>query len=132
MSTGGKRGPSAPLVTSDEEESPDKGTDSSLNASSTDYDNVSSPCSSTASGPVYVRKPGFTHHAHQIKEEVVKQKVKKKKTVLSFKDSIKKRDQNLPKSKPKRSKFYLFFLIYFIWLSYKGEKGINFFISAKS
>ncbi|GFN75878.1 hypothetical protein PoB_000238400 [Plakobranchus ocellatus] len=31
-----------------------------------DYENVASPCSSTASGPTYVRQPGFRHHAHEV------------------------------------------------------------------
>lgn len=41
-----------------------------------DYENVASPGSSTASGPVYVRPPGFSHHAQEIK------KTKKKRTAL--------------------------------------------------
>ena len=73
-------------------------------ASDVDYDNVSSPGSSTASGPTYIRQPGFTHHAHEI---VVKSKVKKKKTAvfLSVKDGLKKREPTPPKNKPKRGKF---------------------------
>lgn len=36
-----------------------------------DYDSVSSPGgSSTASGPIYVRPPGFDHHAHEITSNV--------------------------------------------------------------
>lgn len=104
--TGGKRGPSEPIVTtSDEEEACDgwkedghtegppegrKFIDSPLQSpvspvGSVDYDNVSSPGdSSTASGPVYVRQPGFTHHAH----EVTKPKTKKKKTLLTVRDRL--------------------------------------------
>lgn len=74
----GKRGPSAPLAsTSDEDEPGEVGqSPSPVSSSHTehdyalpdhDYENVSSPGnSSTASGPTYVRQPGFTHHAHEV------------------------------------------------------------------
>ncbi|OWF43082.1 uncharacterized protein LOC110460234 [Mizuhopecten yessoensis] len=64
-----------------------------------DYENVASPSgSSTASGPVYVRPPGFRHHAQEIK------KTKKKKTaLLEFRSSgLKKRAPTPPKVRPKR------------------------------
>ncbi|XP_064611916.1 uncharacterized protein LOC135475896 [Liolophura sinensis] len=119
--TGGKRGPSEPIATtSDEEETCDswkdgqtegppearKCIDSPLQSpvspvGSVDYENVSSPGdSSTASGPVYVRQPGFTHHAH----EVTKPKSKKKKT-LTVTDRLSTRtpEQELaPKARPKK------------------------------
>ena len=113
----GKRGPTGPIVTtSDEDESPD----SPLNSPRApapktpedrafsppmldhDYDNVSSPGnSSTASGPTYVRPPGFTHHAQEI--TVSKPRIKKKKTaLLGMKDGLRRRDPTPPKSKPRR------------------------------
>ncbi|XP_069121061.1 uncharacterized protein [Argopecten irradians] len=64
-----------------------------------DYENVASPSgSSTASGPVYVRPPGFKHHAQEIK------KTKKKKTaLLEFRSSgLKKRAPTPPKVRPRR------------------------------
>ncbi|XP_011434467.1 uncharacterized protein [Magallana gigas] len=105
---GSKRGASGPLVTSsDEEESLPPSPRSSVNSSSSvqhayehdhDYENVASPSgSSTASGPVYIRPPGFRHHAQEIK------KVKKKKTTeFDFKSALKKRAPTPPKVRPKR------------------------------
>ena len=84
--SGGKRGAVAPLVTTSDED--DSGPDSPRSESTEsrsamspgllhdhDYENINSP-GSTASGPTYVRQPGFTHHAHS----VTKSKVKKKKS----------------------------------------------------
>ncbi|XP_076451784.1 uncharacterized protein LOC143287572 [Babylonia areolata] len=69
-----------------------------------DYENVASPCSSTASGPIYVRPPGFTHHAQEV--ESVKSKLVRKKSrpaaVISLKEGFKKQEQTPPKTKPKR------------------------------
>ncbi|KAL8594612.1 hypothetical protein ACOMHN_011352 [Nucella lapillus] len=69
-----------------------------------DYENVASPCSSTASGPTYVRPPGFTHHAQEV--ESVKSKLARKKSrpaaVISLREGFKKREQTPPKTKPKR------------------------------
>ena len=102
--TGGKRGPSAPLVsTSDEEEA------EAASASSVDYENVNSPgSSSTASEPVYVRPPGFEHHAHEFRRT----KVKKKKSSFNIagnsgKDAFKKQDPTPPRCKPKRGNHML-------------------------
>ncbi len=105
----GKRGASGPLVsTSDEDSSPDSPRESPRGKSLSppclgdhDYENVSSPGnSSTASGPTYVRQPGFTHHAH----EVSRPRVKKKKTaVITVKEGLP-RDPTPPKAKPKRGK----------------------------
>lgn len=70
-----------------------------------DYENVASPSgSSTASGPVYIRPPGFRHHAQEIK------KVKKKKTTeFDFKSALKKRAPTPPKVRPKRGAFISIF-----------------------
>ena len=69
-----------------------------------DYENVASPCSSTASGPIYVRPPGFTHHAQEV--ESVKSKLARKKSrpaaVISLREGFKKREQTPPKTKPRR------------------------------
>ena len=88
-----KRGPSGPLQppSSDEDEpvvkegeagaepEADSGRESSTFSPTLldhDYENVSSPgSSSTASGPTYIRQPGFTQHAHEV---VAKPKIKKK------------------------------------------------------
>ncbi|XP_012944291.1 uncharacterized protein DDB_G0271670 [Aplysia californica] len=69
-----------------------------------DYENVASPCSSTASGPTYVRPPGFNHHAQEITVSS-KNKLKKKKSSAAFisvRDGFKKREATPPKIKPKR------------------------------
>ena len=111
MSAGGqgKRGASGPIVTtSDEEEqgsdSPRRSRDSTFSPTllDHDYENVSSPGnSSTASGPTYVRQPGFTHHAHEV--TVSKPRIKKKKCALiAVKDGIRRREPTPPKNKPKR------------------------------
>ena len=73
----GKRRLAAPLVsTSDEDED-----DCPLSPSScSDYENVTSPSSSTASGPTYVRTPAFTQHAHSV---ISRPKIKKKRTILT-------------------------------------------------
>ena len=74
-----------------------------------DYENVASPCSSTASGPIYVRPPGFTHHAQEV--ESVKSKIVRKKSrptaVIPIREGFKKREQTPPKTKPRRGEFYL-------------------------
>ncbi len=122
----GKRRPSAPMVASSDEDEPVAGPSPSPSSASGgtsegihsptghvehdyalpdhDYENVNSPGnSSTASGPIYVRQPGFTHHAHEV--TVSRPKIKKKKTaLLSVKDGIKRREPTPPKTKPKRGK----------------------------
>eukprot|EP00916_Digyalum_oweni_P017697 GHVL01029080.1.p1 GENE.GHVL01029080.1~~GHVL01029080.1.p1 ORF type:complete len:244 (+),score=19.45 GHVL01029080.1:722-1453(+) len=69
-----------------------------------DYENVASPCSSTASGPIYVRPPGFTHHAQEV--ESVQSKIVRKKSrpaaVISLREGFKRREQTPPKAKTKR------------------------------
>ena len=74
-----------------------------------DYENVASPCSSTNSGPIYVRPPGFTHHAQEV--ECPRSKIVRKKsrpaTMISMREGLKKREQTPPKSKPRRGKFKL-------------------------
>lgn len=63
-----------------------------------DYENVASPSgSSTASGPVYVRPPGFKHHAHEIRR-----KKKKPSGLLDRREGIKSRAPTPPKVRPKR------------------------------
>ncbi|KAL3861123.1 hypothetical protein ACJMK2_007192 [Sinanodonta woodiana] len=64
-----------------------------------DYENAASPSgSSTASGPIYVRPPGFQHHAQEIKKD----KVKKKKSLLEFREGLKKRAPTPPKIRARR------------------------------
>ncbi|XP_071501128.1 uncharacterized protein [Diadema antillarum] len=53
----GKRGPTCSL----------SGSSSSEGEGSDQEDIPPSPCSSTSSGPTYVRPPGFTHHGQEIK-----------------------------------------------------------------
>lgn len=115
QSQGSKRVAAGPLVTtSDEEESSDSlpptpRANVSQNREACehdhDYENVASPSgSSTASGPVYERPPGFRYHAHEIK------KTKKKKTAVSFVDfkpGLKKRAPTPPKVKPRRGKYII-------------------------
>ena len=120
---GSKRGAPGPLVTSsDEDESLPPSPRSSVNSSSSvqhayehdhDYENVASPSgSSTASGPVYIRPPGFRHHAQEIK------KVKKKKiTEFDFKSALKKRAPTPPKVKPKRGVYLLFTTVTILYQS---------------
>ena len=115
----GKRGPSAPLnlqPSSDEDEPKDTRTDERGSAFSPtlldhDYENVSSPgSSSTASGPTYVRQPGFTQHAHEV---IAKPKIKKKKTteLLSVKNGLRRREPTPPKNKPKRGRYIFVCLV---------------------
>ena len=136
---GGKRGPSGPIQiinSSDEEETDHCDSVSLPNPTprnrpvspsvSTfgcdhdhDYENVASPNSSTASGPVYVRPPGFKHHAHEI---VAKSRIKKKKTAtpfLSLKDGFRRREQTPPKMRPKRGAYLC---VCVLWLEYKYTK----------
>jgi hypothetical protein len=102
--SGGKRRPSAPLATTSDEDEDDPAETPAL--SSTEYENVSSPGnSSTASGPIYVRPPGFRQHGHTI--ILSKPKLKKKKTALAIREGLKKRDPTPPKSKPKRGRFIM-------------------------
>ncbi|WAR15660.1 hypothetical protein MAR_005765 [Mya arenaria] len=62
-----------------------------------DYENVASPSgSSTASGPVYVRPPGFTYHAQEIRRK------KKKSGLLDRREGLKSRAPTPPKVKPRR------------------------------
>lgn len=63
-----------------------------------DYENVASPSgSSTASGPVYVRPPGFQHHAQEIRR-----KKKKPTGLLDRREGLKSRAPTPPKVKPRR------------------------------
>lgn len=63
-----------------------------------DYENVASPSgSSTASGPVYVRPPGFQHHAQEIRR-----KKKKSNGLLERREGLKSRAPTPPKVKPRR------------------------------
>lgn len=63
-----------------------------------DYENVASPSgSSTASGPVYVRPPGFQHHAQEIRR-----KKKKSTGLLDRREGLKSRAPTPPKVKPRR------------------------------
>ena len=77
-----------------------------------DYENVSSPGgSSTASGPTYVRQPGFTQHAHEV---VARPRIKKKKsTCISIKEGIRRREPTPPKAKPKRGGYYRHIVNYY-------------------
>lgn len=63
-----------------------------------DYENVASPSgSSTASGPVYVRPPGFQHHAQEIRR-----KKKKSTGLLDRREGLKCRAPTPPKVRPRR------------------------------
>lgn len=76
-----------------------------------DYENVASPSgSSTASGPVYERPPGFTHHAQEIRR-----KKKKSTGLLERREGLKSRAPTPPKVKPRRGNFkgYDFYIRYF-------------------
>ena len=67
-----------------------------------DYENVASPSgSSTASGPIYVRPPGFQHHAHEIRQEA-RRKKKKPIGLLDRREGIKSRAPTPPKVKARR------------------------------
>ena len=68
-----------------------------------DYENVASPSgSSTASGPVYVRPPGFQHHAQEIRR-----KKKKSTGLLEKREGLKSRAPTPPKVKSRRGKQFL-------------------------
>jgi hypothetical protein len=80
-----------------------------------DYENVASPTSSTASGPIYVRPPGFKHHA----QEITAKRVKKKKTatagaLVDIREGIRRRAPTPPKLRPKRGKILHVLLTYTI------------------
>ena len=63
-----------------------------------DYENVASPSgSSTASGPIYVRPPGFEHHAQEIRR-----KKKKSTGLLDRREGLKSRAPTPPKMRSKR------------------------------
>lgn len=63
-----------------------------------DYENVTSPSgSSTASGPVYVRPPGFQHHAQEIRK-----KKKKPTGLLDRREGLKSLAPTTPKMKHRR------------------------------
>ncbi|XP_035696567.1 uncharacterized protein LOC118429997 isoform X1 [Branchiostoma floridae] len=73
----GKRGASAPVSSSDEEE-----IEKEVQEPKEDYENIASPCSSTSSGPVYERQPGFEKHGHEVvvpRRPKIKHKIKRKK-----------------------------------------------------
>ncbi|KAH9495117.1 hypothetical protein Btru_018210 [Bulinus truncatus] len=70
-----------------------------------DYENIASPASSTSSGPIYVRPPGFKHHAQEIIAPSLRNNLKKKKnyaTLNTLREGFKKREPTPPKLKPKR------------------------------
>ena len=70
-----------------------------------DYENVASPSgSSTASGPVYVRPPGFQHHAQEIRQET-RRKKKKPTGLLDRREGIKSRAPTPPKVKARRGNY---------------------------
>ena len=114
----GKREAAGPIVTTSDEdepptppESPRESREATLSPTfhDHDYENVSSPGgSSTASGPTYVRPPGFTFHAHS----VAKPKVKKKKTtaaLIALQDGVTptlNKEPVPPRNKPKRGIFF--------------------------
>ena len=76
-----------------------------------DYENVSSPGnSSTASGPIYTRQPGFAQHAH----EVSRPKTKKKKTVVPLwqtEGAITNEPTPPTRSKPKRGMYCIHWML---------------------
>ncbi|XP_071945950.1 uncharacterized protein [Antedon mediterranea] len=78
--SGGKRRPTAPLsISSDEGDASDHDSKAPL-----------SPSSSTSSGPIYVRPPGFTYHGKDIKlkkQDVLKTKKKLRLQSLSANDN---------------------------------------------
>ncbi|KAL5014187.1 hypothetical protein ScPMuIL_008457 [Solemya velum] len=67
-----------------------------------DYENVASPVSSTSSGPIYVRPPGFRYHGHEILAK--REKIKKKKTnpLLDLPVRLRRRAPTPPKIKPRK------------------------------
>ncbi|XP_059142094.1 mucin-2-like [Physella acuta] len=67
-----------------------------------DYENIASPSSSTSSGPIYIRPPGFKHHAQEIVSSNVKSLKKKKCSTHVIKEGFKKREATPPRLKPKR------------------------------
>ncbi|XP_055863424.1 serine/threonine-protein kinase phg2-like [Biomphalaria glabrata] len=96
-------------TTSDNPNSPEVGSSSPSAAFAYehdhDYDNIASPSSSTSSGPIYVRPPGFKHHAQEIVAPSLTNSLKKKKSYATFstlKEGFKKREATPPKLKPKR------------------------------
>lgn len=72
-----------------------------------DYENVASPVSSTSSGPIYVRPPGFRYHGHEILAK--REKIKKKKTtpLLDFPVRLRRRAPTPPKIKPRKGEFII-------------------------
>ncbi|CAH1240179.1 Hypp5946 [Branchiostoma lanceolatum] len=73
----GKRGAPAPVSSSDEEE-----IEKEVQPEKEDYENIASPSSSTSSGPVYERQPGFEKHGHEVvvpRRPKIKHKIKRKK-----------------------------------------------------
>ncbi|XP_074654387.1 uncharacterized protein LOC141908299 [Tubulanus polymorphus] len=109
---GGKRRSAAPLTTTSDES--DDGDVPSVSRASADIETDSavedssplSPCSgsSTASGPIYIRPPGFKHHAHSDRAEIISRpRIKKKKKIVILRDGIKRQETTVtPKIKPKR------------------------------
>lgn len=114
---------------------------------SNDYDSVHSPgCASNASsdGPVYVRKPGFEHHAQEFEvqktrnggdQEEAGTSRSSSKTPLSSKkkkslvhaangvDLIKKTDPSSSKQRPKKGNFHnMAYIISFVVASTKSDK----------
>lgn len=63
--------------------------------------------SSTSSGPIYLRPPGFSHHA----QEITRPRIKKKKKIIAVNNldgtsMIRKREPAPPKHRQKRGKIY--------------------------
>lgn len=74
-----------------------------------DYENVASPGgSSTASGPVYVRPPGFQHHAQEIRR-----KKKKSTGLLERREGLKSRAPTPPKVKSRRGNVFKILSLFF-------------------
>lgn len=71
-----------------------------------DYENIASPSSSTSSGPIYIRPPGFKHHGQEIVSPNVKSLKKKKCSTHLIKEGFKKREATPPRLKSKRGETY--------------------------
>jgi hypothetical protein len=77
-----------------------------------DYDNVCSPCSSTASGPIVIRKPGFTHYAQHLPPGPAGHRLKKQKLNLVSihqhhrADACRRREPTPPKGRTRRGEIY--------------------------
>lgn len=127
-----KRGNSGPIVTTSDEESDgcpsprsnnnnhnnnnnsqsdkDKQKQQAFEAYEHDHDYGDAPSpsgSSTASGPIYVRPPGFKYHAQEIKK-TKKKRTQMQEALLEYRQNnhrLKKRAPTPPKVRPKKGKF---------------------------